>query len=52
MMHGTFHPVSCQFTKVEGHIRERIPLADVVAKGFDELVAHKNRHVKILVQSS
>ncbi|MBA2691602.1 MAG: 2,3-butanediol dehydrogenase [Rubrobacter sp.] len=37
---------------VEGLITERIPLTDVVAKGFDELVAHKDRHVKILVQSS
>ncbi|MBA2377908.1 MAG: hypothetical protein M3494_04695 [Actinomycetota bacterium] len=36
----------------EGLITERIPLTDVVAKGFDELVAHKDRHVKILVNSA
>lgn len=28
-----------------------IRLDDVVAGGFDELVAHKDRHVKILVRS-
>jgi (R,R)-butanediol dehydrogenase/meso-butanediol dehydrogenase/diacetyl reductase len=36
----------------EGIITERIALSDVVAGGFDELVEHKDRHVKILVQSS
>ena len=36
----------------EGIITERIALADVVDGGFDELVDHKDRHVKILVRSS
>ena len=36
----------------EGIITERIPLTDVVKGGFDELVAHKDRHVKILVDST
>ena len=36
----------------EGIITERIALSDVVAGGFDELVDHKDRHVKILVHSS
>ena len=36
----------------EGIITERIPLSDVVKGGFDELVDHKDRHVKILVRSS
>lgn len=35
----------------EGLITERVALADVAQKGFDELVAHKDRHVKILVKS-
>ena len=35
----------------EGVITERIELADVVRAGFDELVNHKDRHVKILVRS-
>ena len=35
----------------EGIITERIELADVVRGGFDELVDHKDRHVKILVRS-
>ena len=35
----------------DGMITERIALDDVVAGGFDELVAHKDRHVKILVHS-
>ncbi|HWK29014.1 MAG TPA: 2,3-butanediol dehydrogenase [Solirubrobacter sp.] len=34
-----------------GIVTERIELADVVAGGFDELVQHKDRHVKILVRS-
>lgn len=38
--------------KTEGIITERIPLSEVVEGGFDELVDHKDRHVKILVQSS
>jgi len=38
--------------KTEGIITERIPLSDVVAGGFEELVDHKDRHVKILVNSS
>jgi len=38
--------------KTEGIITERIPLSDVVKGGFDELVDHKDRHVKILVRSS
>ena len=35
----------------EGIITERIELSDVVRGGFDELVDHKDRHVKILVRS-
>jgi (R,R)-butanediol dehydrogenase/meso-butanediol dehydrogenase/diacetyl reductase len=34
-----------------GIITERIELADVVDAGFDELVNHKDRHVKILVRA-
>ena len=36
----------------EGIITERIALSDVVEGGFNELVDHKDRHVKILVESS
>jgi (R,R)-butanediol dehydrogenase/meso-butanediol dehydrogenase/diacetyl reductase len=36
----------------EGIITERVGLSDVVDAGFRELVAHKDRHVKILVRSS
>jgi (R,R)-butanediol dehydrogenase/meso-butanediol dehydrogenase/diacetyl reductase len=35
----------------EGIVTGRIELSDVVAGGFDELVDHKDRHVKILVRS-
>lgn len=35
-----------------GMITERVALDDVVAAGFDELVNHKDRHVKILVHPS
>lgn len=35
-----------------GIITERIPLSDVIEGGFEELVEHKDRHVKILVNSS
>jgi (R,R)-butanediol dehydrogenase / meso-butanediol dehydrogenase / diacetyl reductase len=35
----------------EGIVTERVELADVVRGGFDELVDHKDRHVKILVRS-
>ena len=35
----------------DGMITERIALDDVVGGGFDELVSHKDRHVKILVRS-
>ena len=39
--------------KTEGIITERIPLSDVVVDGgFEDLVDHKDRHVKILVRSS
>ena len=38
--------------KTEGIITERIALSNVVEGGFDELVDHKDRHVKILVNSS
>ncbi|MBA4114992.1 MAG: 2,3-butanediol dehydrogenase [Rubrobacter sp.] len=38
--------------KTEGIITERIPLSNVVEGGFEELVDHKDRHVKILVKSS
>ncbi|AHY45873.1 Threonine dehydrogenase and related Zn-dependent dehydrogenase [Rubrobacter radiotolerans] len=34
-----------------GLITERVPLSEVVERGFEELVAHKDRHVKILVDS-
>jgi (R,R)-butanediol dehydrogenase/meso-butanediol dehydrogenase/diacetyl reductase len=34
-----------------GIITSRIDLAEFVTGGFDELVAHKDRHVKILVRS-
>ena len=34
-----------------GVVTSRIELVDVVTGGFDELVAHKDRHVKILVRS-
>lgn len=37
--------------QTEGIITERIPLSDVVEGGFEELVDHKDRHVKILVRS-
>ncbi len=33
-------------------ITGRIPLADIVSKGFDELVNNKDRNVKIIVQPS
>ena len=36
----------------EGIVTERIGLSDVVEGGFDELVDHKDRHVKILVNSA
>jgi len=36
----------------DGIITERVPLSDVVDGGFDELVAHKDRHVKILVDAT
>ncbi len=38
--------------KTGGIITERIPLSNVVRGGFEELVDHKDRHVKILVKSS
>jgi len=38
--------------KTEGIITERIPLSDIVEGGFEELVNHKDRHVKILVNSA
>lgn len=34
-----------------GLVTSRVELDDVVVGGFDELVAHKDRHVKILVRS-
>ena len=30
----------------------RVPLSDIVEQGFEELVANRDRHVKILVQPS
>lgn len=36
----------------EGIVTSRIGLGGVVDEGFDELVEHKDRHVKILVRSS
>lgn len=38
--------------QTEGIITERIPLSNVIEGGFEELVEHKDRHVKILVHSS
>jgi (R,R)-butanediol dehydrogenase / meso-butanediol dehydrogenase / diacetyl reductase len=38
--------------KTEGIITERVPLSDVVKGGFEELVAHSDRHIKILADSS
>ena len=38
--------------KTEGIITERISLSNIVEGGFEELVDHKDRHVKILVDSS
>ena len=38
--------------QTEGIITERVGLSDVVDDGFNELVDHKDRHVKILVRSS
>jgi len=38
--------------QTEGIITERVALSDVVDDGFNELVDHKDRHVKILVRSS
>ncbi len=35
----------------EGIVTGRIELDDVIEDGFDELVSHKDRHVKILVRS-
>ena len=33
----------------EGMVTSRIPLEDVVAKGFEELINNKDEHIKILV---
>ena len=38
--------------RTEGIVTERIPLSDAVEGGFEELVNHKDQHVKILVRSS
>ena len=38
--------------RTEGIITQRIGLSDIVDAGFRELVAHKDRHVKILVRSA
>ncbi len=38
--------------ETKGLVTSRIALSDVVEQGFGELVDHKDRHVKILVQSS
>ncbi|MEJ7870954.1 MAG: hypothetical protein WKF67_01750 [Rubrobacteraceae bacterium] len=38
--------------KTGGIITERIPLSNVFEGGFEELVDYKDRHVKILVNSS
>jgi (R,R)-butanediol dehydrogenase/meso-butanediol dehydrogenase/diacetyl reductase len=38
--------------ETEGIITQKIALTDVVDAGFNELVAHKDRHVKILVHAS
>jgi hypothetical protein len=38
--------------KTEGIITELVPLSDVVKGGFEELVDHNDRHVKILVDFS
>ena len=36
----------------DGIITERIGLSDIVKGDFEELIEHKDRHVKILVRSS
>jgi (R,R)-butanediol dehydrogenase/meso-butanediol dehydrogenase/diacetyl reductase len=36
----------------EGIVTARIPLSEVLDSGFNELVDHKDRHVKILIRSS
>ena len=38
--------------RTEGIITQRIELSEIVDAGFRELVAHKDRHVKILVRSA
>lgn len=38
--------------KTEGLVTSRIPISEVIDGGFKELVAHKDRHVKILVSPS
>jgi (R,R)-butanediol dehydrogenase / meso-butanediol dehydrogenase / diacetyl reductase len=38
--------------RTEGIITERVPLSDVVKGGFEELVAHSDRQIKILADSS
>ena len=38
--------------RTEGIITQRIPLSNIVEGGFEELVEHKDRHVKILVNSA
>jgi hypothetical protein len=48
---GQLHALGRQY-KTERIITERVPLSDVVKGGFEELVAHNDRHVKILVDFS
>lgn len=46
------HPASDGSIETEGIITERIALSDVVQGSFEELVDHKDRYVRILVDSA
>ena len=45
----TFTPCKGELQGYEKMITSRVALDDVVAKGFEELVARKDNHVKILI---
>jgi hypothetical protein len=38
-----------KFKNVETMVTSRVYIDDIVAKGFQELVTHKDNHIKILV---
>ncbi len=38
-----------QFKGYEKMVTSRVPLEDVVAKGFEELINNKDDHIKILI---